>query len=74
MKPTFNEALAVCIQHYIDRGYSEEHAADYVKHATFGIFWLYDMIQKETELDGLAPRIAFLETIAEEGDNNERNS
>ena len=73
MKPTFNEALAVCIQHYVDRGYSEEHASDYVMHATFGIFWLYDMIQKETELEGLAPRIAF-ETIAEEGDNNERNS
>ena len=44
---TYEEAFAVCVQHYVDRGYSVEHATDYVKQATFGVFWLYNIIQEE---------------------------
>lgn len=30
MKPTYEEALAFCVQHYVDRGYTVEHATAYV--------------------------------------------
>ena len=54
MNITYEEALAVCVQYYVDRGYSVEHATDYVKHTTQGIFWLYDIIQEEKRTGNVA--------------------
>ena len=50
MKITFEEALAVCIQYYVDRGYSAEHATAYVNRGEKEVFWLYEQIQKEKEM------------------------
>ena len=32
MKITFEEALAVCIQYYVDRGYERQWQVEYVKY------------------------------------------
>ena len=50
MKPTYEEALAVCIQYYVDRGNSEELARVIVERGEEMVFWLYEEIQKEKEL------------------------
>ena len=50
MKPTYEEALAVCIQYYVDRGNSEELARVIVERGEEMVFWLYEQIQKEKEL------------------------
>lgn len=50
MKITFEEALAVCIQYYVDRGYSVEHATAYVNRGEKEVFWLHEQIQKEKKL------------------------
>ena len=56
---TYEEAFAVCVQHYVDRGYSVEHATDYVKQATFGVFDLYYAIQEEKKLPQTATIVSL---------------
>ena len=50
MKITFEEALAVCVQYYVDRGNSEELARIIVNRGEEMVYWLYEEIQKEKEL------------------------
>ena len=50
MKITFEEALAVCIQHYVDRGNSEELARIIVNRGEKLVFDLYYAIQEEKKL------------------------
>ena len=50
MKITFEEALAVCIQYYVDRGYTVEHATTYVNRGEKEVFALYHIIQEEKKL------------------------
>lgn len=48
MKPTYKEAFDVCVQYYVDRGYTVDHATAYV--TTVGkkdIFRIYGIIQEE---------------------------
>ena len=44
---SYEEALAECIQYYVNRGYSEEHSRDYVSRGEEEVFWLYNIIQEE---------------------------
>ena len=60
---TYEEAFAVCVQHYVDRGYSVEHATDYVKQATFGVFWLYNIIQEEEKLPHTATVVSLIQPV-----------
>lgn len=46
-KVSFEEALAECIQHYVDRGYSVEHSTEYVNRGEAEVFRVYDIIQEE---------------------------
>lgn len=48
MKPTFEEMYQECVQHYIDKGYSPDHAADYVASASKEIIpYIFEWIQEE---------------------------
>lgn len=48
MKPTYEEALAFCVQHYVDRGYTVEHATAYVTaRGENDVFRVYETIQEE---------------------------
>lgn len=48
MNKTYEEALATCIQYYVDRGYTVEHATAYVTTAGENdIFRIYEIIQEE---------------------------
>ena len=49
---TFEEAVAVCVQHYVDRGYSVEHATAYVTHSKSEkeIWNIYYIIQEEMKM------------------------
>ena len=49
MKPTYEEALAVCIQYYVDRGNSVELATIIVSRGEKEVFDLYFAIQEEKE-------------------------
>jgi hypothetical protein len=73
MNITFDVAMAECIQHYVDRGYSREHATDYVSRTPQGIFWLYDIIQKEKELGDLATTVTLL-NITKKGSDSDESS
>lgn len=50
MNITYEEALAVCVQYYVDRGNTEEQARVIVSRGEAAVFWLYEEIQKEKEL------------------------
>ena len=71
MNITFEEALTECVQYYVDRGYSVEHSTDYVKRTPQGIFWLYDIIQKEKELGDLATHVNLLDITQKGSDSDE---
>ena len=50
MKPTYKEALEFCIQHYVHRGNTYEHARSFIAwYPEEEIFNLYDKIQKEEQ-------------------------
>lgn len=50
MKPTFEEALEFCIQHYTDRRNPRKHAEEMLNWCSEErIFEIYDIIQKQTE-------------------------
>ena len=46
---TFEEALAVCVQYYVDRGNSEELATTIVNRGEREVLALYHAIQEEKE-------------------------
>ncbi|MCF2662700.1 hypothetical protein [Pseudoflavonifractor phocaeensis] len=50
MKPTFEEALAVCVQYYVDRGNPVELAKTIVSRGETAVFDLYYAIQEEKKL------------------------
>lgn len=48
MKPTYEEALAFCVQHYVDRGNTVEDATAYVTvRGKDDVFRVYETIQEE---------------------------
>ncbi len=50
-KVTYEEALAVCVQYYVDKGYSVEHSTAYVSgEGEKDVFRVYELIQEEKNL------------------------
>jgi len=47
MAVSFEEARRYCVQHYVDRGYSEEHSTNYVGFDPHQVFRVYECIKKE---------------------------
>ena len=47
MEVTFEEARRYCVQHYVDRGYSEEHSINYVGFDHYQVFRVYKCIKEE---------------------------
>ena len=48
MKSTYEEALEYCIQHYVDRGNTREHAIEIIAwRPEEKIFEIYDIIKRE---------------------------
>lgn len=50
MEPTFEEALAVCIKYYVDKGYTVEHSTNYVGRKEKDVMDLYHYIQEEKKM------------------------
>ena len=51
MEPTREEIIAVCVQYYIDKGYTEEHATAYVlcDRSDRELLKIHRIIQEEKE-------------------------
>ena len=59
MKPTFEEALAVCVQYYVDRGNPVELAKTIVNRGEKEVFALYHIIQEEKKLPQTATIVSL---------------
>ncbi len=56
MKLTYEEARDFCIQYYVDRGYTVEHATAYVTvEGEENVFRVYEIIQEEMKKPVSAP-------------------
>lgn len=51
MRVDFIHALAVCIEHYMERGYTVEQALEYCYRSEEDVFRIYEIIQKEKQRD-----------------------
>ena len=60
---SYEEALAECIQYYVNRGYSEEHSRDYVSRGEEKVFWLYNIIQEEEKLPHTATVVSLIQPV-----------
>lgn len=49
MRADFIHALAVCIEHYMERGYTVEQALEYCYRSEEDVFRIYEIIQEETQ-------------------------
>lgn len=64
MNKTYKEVLAACIQYYVDRGYTFEHATAYVTTAGENdIFRIYEIIQEEMKKQTSAVLVGLLQEI-----------
>ena len=71
IKITYEEALAECIKHYVDRGNSEELATLIVDRGEEFVIKLYYDIQEDKKKPKLATDINLFGRNQEEGDKNE---
>lgn len=70
MEPTFDEALDVCIQYYVDRGNTVELATLIVNRGEKEVLELYHLIQEEKNMPKNLSTIVDLKDITG-GDKNE---
>ena len=50
MEKSVSEARAECVRYYEDRGYTHEHAEDYIPRSADQIMRVYNAIQEEKNL------------------------
>ena len=68
IKITYEETLAECIKHYVDRGNSEELATRIVDRGEEFVIKLYYEIQEDKKKPRVATEINLLGRNQEEGD------
>lgn len=68
MRVDFIRALAVCIEHYMERGYTVEQALEYCYRSEEDVFRIYEIIQNERQRGFFQPQNMIIQKEKNNGE------
>lgn len=68
MRADFIHSLAVCIEHYMERGYTVEQALEYCCRSEEDVFRIYEIIQNERQRGFFQPQNMIIQKEKNNGE------